>query len=60
MTQHDAEVLAQFVNTWSMLRGQNISLRSALACDLSDYLKEHCLDFDDEAYWTMRSRSEST
>ncbi len=56
MTQHDAELLAQFVSTWPMLKLRP-NLRSALACDLSDYLKEHCPDFDHEAYWRMRIRS---
>jgi hypothetical protein len=30
-----------------------LGLRACLRLDLSNFLKEHCLDFDQQAYWAM-------
>jgi hypothetical protein len=52
VTQHDAELLAQFASTWRMHKHE-LGLRACLRLDLSSFLKEHCLDFDQQAYWAM-------
>jgi hypothetical protein len=52
MTQHDAEVLAQFASTWRMAK-HNPSLLACLQLDLNKWCREHCMEFDHVAYWAM-------
>lgn len=52
MTQHDAEILAQFVQSWVHLK-RNPSLQACLTLDLDRYLREHAMEFDHVAYWNM-------
>lgn len=52
MTQHEAELLAQFASTWIGVRGDT-GKRAMLRLDLCKFFEDFCLNFDKVSYWTM-------